>query len=265
MKTQYDLSKLDWKLSGWTPDLWRLNRSMEIGASPDAEVRAMPVKVPGSVQYTLREAGLIPDWNVGINYKECEWVENRDWIYETAIPDEWKQSGNTYKLNCQGLDFTGSVFVNGEFVAEFAGSHVPHIFDITSFLKDSDNKLRIVFYPPPRWLGQFGYTSRIKTWKIRFHYTWDWVVRLVQVGIWDSISLDITDGAEISDFRCVTDTNSSKSTGSVKINGRIPVCPGSMIKTELSFRGEVVKSDTIPASEFTATGLVWRDLLVKLW
>ncbi|MCX6377102.1 MAG: hypothetical protein NTU88_13895, partial [Armatimonadetes bacterium] len=68
MKTQHDLSKLEWNLSGWIPELWRMDQTMEIGASPQAEIPAIPAKVPGSVQAALREAGIIPDWNVGLNF-----------------------------------------------------------------------------------------------------------------------------------------------------------------------------------------------------
>ena len=66
MKTSYDLSQLDWTLSGWTPYLWQFTPSLESGSSPDALV-SVPAKVPGSVQQALLTAGLLPDWNVGLN------------------------------------------------------------------------------------------------------------------------------------------------------------------------------------------------------
>lgn len=96
MKTLYVLSGLVWTLSGWTPYLWKLDRTMEIGASPNAEIPAIPAKVPGSVQRALRDAGLLPDWNLGLNYRQCEWVENLHWIYETRIPDDWIKPGKQY-------------------------------------------------------------------------------------------------------------------------------------------------------------------------
>ncbi len=265
MKKQYDLSSLEWTLSGWTPDLWKLHRTMEIGAMPDAEVYAMKAKVPGSVQYVLREEGLIPDWNVGLNHKECEWVENRHWIYETTIPDEWLIAGKRVRLNCLGLDYCGNVFVNGVLVSEFSGSHVPHVFDITKYLAESNNKIRIAFELPPRWLGQFGFTSKITSWKTRFHYTWDWVVRLVQVGIWDSIFIEVFDEKEICNFQCVADANSAKSTGSIKVSGRIPDPADACVKVSLDYKGQNVVSAAIPASEFNATGISWRDISVNLW
>ncbi|MGB9587782.1 MAG: glycosyl hydrolase 2 galactose-binding domain-containing protein, partial [Armatimonadota bacterium] len=98
MRKRYDLSKLDWKLSGWVPEMWRLHQTMEIGALPEAEIPGIPAKVPASVQYNLRNAGLLPDWNIGLNYRECEWVENRHWIYETIIPDEWIEPGRSVRL-----------------------------------------------------------------------------------------------------------------------------------------------------------------------
>jgi hypothetical protein len=72
MRRQYDLGQLDWTLAGWTPYLWRLQRSIESGASSNAEVTSIPAPVPGSVQGALRAAGILPDWNVGLNVRLCE-------------------------------------------------------------------------------------------------------------------------------------------------------------------------------------------------
>ena len=85
MKKYHDLSKLNWKLSGWTPYIWRMNQTAEIGDTPSSEIPAVPAKVPGSVQESLKQAGIIPDWNIGTNWLKCEWVENRTWLYEADV------------------------------------------------------------------------------------------------------------------------------------------------------------------------------------
>src|SRR5438477_11317607 len=85
MIARHDLGDLTWTLSGWTPHLWRLMQTAEIGALPSAEVQGTPASVPGSVQRSLRDAGLLPDWNVVPNWLACEWVETRHWIYETSL------------------------------------------------------------------------------------------------------------------------------------------------------------------------------------
>lgn len=196
MKAVHDLGSLEWRLTGWAPYFWRLCQSMETGATAQAEIPPIPARVPGSVQGSLRDAGLLPDWNEGLNARLCEWVENRHWIYEADIPDDWLTPCDSVRLNALGLDDRGWVWVNGKEVAGFKGSFVPHEFDLTPFLEPSGNRLAIVFDCPPRWLGQAGFTSQMKDWRPRFNYTWDWTSRLVQIGIWDDITLEVTDRVE---------------------------------------------------------------------
>ena len=259
MKKQYfDLSQLDWNLSGFHPELWRMQQSMEIGASPNAEVRAIPAKVPGSVQYALREAGIIPDWNVGLNFRQCEWVENRHWVFETALPDGWFADGKSFRLNCMGLDYSGWVMVNGKAAGEFIGSHVPHVFDITALLQESGNHLSIIFECPPRWLGQFGFTSKMTDWKPRYYYSWDWTVRMVQTGIWNGISIEALDAAEIDSFRCVPDADGDA--GTLKAWGK--TTGGKSAKLTLSKDGRVVREESVSSGEFEVN---WSDLSIDLW
>lgn len=264
MKKYYDLSGLDWKLSGWTPFYWRLQQTMEIGANPNTDIAAVPAKVPGSVQYALREAGVIPDWNVGLNSRECEWVEHRHWVYETSIPDGWFKQGMRYRLNCRGLDYNGWIYVNNKEVAKFEGSHTPYVFDITDCLQEKDNRLRIVFGLPPNWLGQFGFTEEMTEWKPRFNYTWDWVVRVVQIGTWDTVCIEETDGREICEFRCYTDADSAQSSGSLRAWGSVTP-EDAQVRVSLGRDGSVVREETISAEDFNKGGVSWSEVPVELW
>ena len=102
MRKEHDLSTLDWTLSGHTPYLWKLERGAApaAGAVPtSADVRPIPARVPGSVQASLRDAGIIPDWNVGKDSRACEWVENRHWIYRAEVPDDWLMPGVTFRVS----------------------------------------------------------------------------------------------------------------------------------------------------------------------
>jgi beta-mannosidase len=236
MTERIDLRQLEWRLSGWTPHLWRLMQTAEVGALPSAEVQAVPARVPGSVQLALREAGLLPDWNLPLKWRECEWVENRHWIYETTLPDDWLQPGRIHRLHCEGLDYSGWLFLNGEEIGEFRGTHVPHVFDLTPHLGETGSRLRIVFDLPPRWLGQFGFTSEVREWKARFNYTWDWQPRLVQIGIWDEIRLEITDGHEIGSLVASTEVDPASSVGSLNVSGRVEA-PGDW-RMRITFRSD---------------------------
>jgi len=265
MKRTYDLGELEWTVSGWTPHLWRLMQTVEIGALPTAEIKGVPAPVPGSVQKALRDAGILPDWNLTDKARDCEWVENRHWIYEAALPDGWLELGKTCRLICLGLDYSGWFFLNGKEIGSFRGTHVPHSVDLTSHLEKSGNVLRIVFDLPPRWLGQFGFTSQVREWKTRFNYTWDWQPRLVQMGIWDSILLEAADGAGIEDLRCIADADTNNGTGRLGIRGRVTGNESGRVRIALQQGGQSIREEELSFLVFNATGASWGDLPVELW
>ena len=263
MQKILDLSALKWKLSGWTPHLWRLMQNLELGETPNAEIMGIPARVPGSVQLALKEAALLPDWNVGENWRACEWVENRHWIYEAALPPIDIKQGHRYRLHCEGLDYSGWVHLNDKEIGSFKGSHVPHEFDLTAGLKPKDNKLRIIFDLPPRWLGQFGFTSQIHDWKPRFNYTWDWQPRLVQIGIWDFIQIIESDGQAIEQFQSWGDADPESGIGLLYVRGKVP--PASRVRITLRYSTYIIRQEEVDAAIFNANGLTWTKLAVDLW
>ena len=129
------------------------------------------------MQKALRDAGIIDELNIGNNYISNEWIEK-----EANI-----------RLRCLGLDDNGVIMVNGKEAGRFNNTFIPYNFDLTTCLKEKDNTLAIVFECPPSYLGQIGYTSKIRDWKPRFYYGWDWIPRIVQIGIWDDVFLEVLD------------------------------------------------------------------------
>lgn len=265
MKTIYDLASLSWTLTGWVPHLWRLQRSMEIGASPAADVPAVPARVPGSVQQALLDAGLIPDWKHGTNARACEWVENRHWIFECELPAEWLQAGKTLRLCFGGLDGPGEVLFNGNPVSGFANSHLPLTVDLTPHRDEAGNRLQVVFECPPRWLGQFGYTSRMTDWKTRFNYTWDWTARLVQIGLHEGVQLEVTDGVEIGDLMYHTRGSLGPQSGTLQLTGSISAPPGYSVRLTLSQDSRTIETTSASVEAFNAGGLIIEDAPVRLW
>jgi beta-mannosidase len=263
VKRVLDLGALEWRLSGWTPHLWRLMQTLELSETPNAEVMGVPARVPGSVQLALREAGRLPDWNHGENWRSCEWVEHRHWIYEAELPGSYFRPAMKYRLHCEGLDYSGWVFLNGKEVGAFRGAHTPHVFDLTPAVRQGDNTLRIVFDLPPRWLGQFGFTSEVRDWKARFNYTWDWQPRLVQTGIWEPIRLVESDGREIRSFRCWGDADPERGTGALHVRGRVP--SSTRVRLRLDYAGFNIRTEEVPAARFNARGAEWSGLAIDLW
>jgi beta-mannosidase len=217
MKITHNLSQLHWQLAGFVPEQWRFSNLGDIAASAFSDVPALPARVPGSVQEALRVAGVIPDWNNGLDARQCEWVESRQWVFQAKLPAKWVKNARQLHLRCDGLDYAGWVYVNGHEAGAFRGAFTPHVFNLTPHLRRRGNLLQIIFDVPPRWLGQFGRTSQMTDWKPRFNYTWDWTARLVQIGIWDAITLEASDDPVFESLRCVTEVDAATGLGSVRV------------------------------------------------
>ncbi len=260
MKTLHDLSKLNWKISGWTPYFWRFANTLETGMTSQAEISEIPAQVPGSVQSALLRAVVIDDWNTGLNARKCEWVENRHWIFSTVIPSTWFKPSSMHELICDGLDYAGWIYANGVQIGAFKSSHLPQRFTIPFDGETVDCRLQIVFDCPPRWLGQFGYTSQMTDWKPRFNYTWDWTARLVQTGIWDDIKLLVHDEAIIKEFRCYATLTDGQ--GDLFVRASVP--EGSLVYLSLN-RGDTVVHHDVATSQEIAAGVRWQHLLVDKW
>jgi beta-mannosidase len=267
MKTQFDLAKLDWTLAGFMPWFWKFTPTPDIRSAVGAEIRAIPAQIPGSVQGALRAAGLLPDWNSGLHYRECEWVENRHWIYQADLPDDWlpaQKSGALVRLHCAGLDDRGWIYLNGAEIGRFENAHLPYTFDLGSALLPTGNRLWLVFDTPPRWLGQIGYTSQMTDWKPRYYYTWDWTARLVQVGIWDTLSLEVASGGEIADLQ-VSAWLDRTGTGSLRMRADLKISADLRLQANLEGPGGRVRTAELPAQAFQISGLDWEGLPVEAW
>ena len=265
---EYNLSSLDWALWGYRPESWKMDFNFNELKGPKAEYINIPVKVPGSVQKALKDAGIIPDWNIGNNFISSEWIGNRHWIFATKIPDEWLTKESNIVLRCMGLDDNGVIMVNGKEAGKFNNTFIPYTFDLTPFLKDKNNTLAIVFECPPTYLGQIGYTSKIKNWKPRFYYGWDWIPRIVQVGIWDNIVLDVLnkDYSGINNLKVITAADKVKDLGRLEISAEMtPKAYHGRVRIQLmKDTGEPLIDETLPAEQLRA-GKTWDNLKVRRW
>ena len=273
MKQVLDLSTLDWKLAGIFPNLWRFGDTrIDLRQFPDnsrfsiaiPDFPPVSIQVPGSVQLALKQAGRIPDWNIGDNARLCEWVENRHWICQTTLPSAWFQTGSTFRLRALGLDYAGWVKANHRVIGEFRGSLVPHVFDLPAPARGENVLLQIIFDTPPRHLGQFGETSRFVEWKPRFNYGWDWTARLVQIGIWDRLVFEIIAGSELEDVRFTTDYDLASQTGSIRLWGSGTFSAGDAIEVVLADNGRQLLKKKLSPEAFRK-GATLQDLPVQPW
>ena len=263
--TRYNLLQLDWQLTGWHPYFWigPLTDETELTLYPD--IAPVPAHVPGSVQAALQAAGLLPDWNVGVRSRECEWVENRHWSFETTLPAAWCAGPGRKVLRCEGLDYQGVILVNGRRAGEFRGTFLPHEFDLTDLLTEGDNRLVIVFTDNPRSLGQAQFTSRITELKERFNYLWDWCPRLVQVGIWDALSLEVREADSLSAVRLYTDYDAPTGRARVTIEARCEIAQARGLEIIVKGENAEVAHVVVPVAEEVSAEVVIPGVVEPWW
>lgn len=205
---EYSLSQMTWELKGFWPWVPVKGTSMEIGNELLGVTEWMLATVPGGVHYDLYRAGWIDNPYQDMNSLQCEWVENRWWVYRTCF--EWKDlylqtDTVATELICQGLDYEALIYWNGQYLGEHIGMYEPAVFDITEQLQQSERvELLIVLKHPPDEMGQIGKTSATFTQKSRFNYKWDFSTRLINIGIWDDIVLQSYHHYSLQDIQVQT-------------------------------------------------------------
>jgi beta-mannosidase len=182
-----DLTLCKWELTGWRPLTWKYGRSVETTFWLEPEIGPVEGRLPGSVQENLRTAGLLPDWNDGLNSLAVEWVEHRHWMFETELPEMEAPP----VFIAESLDYAGWVLVNRRIAGTFCGPHQPVAIDLSAAWGDEPGlrKLAIVFGAPPELHGQVGYTSETRELKPRYSYGWDWCPRLIPAGARGAVGL----------------------------------------------------------------------------
>ncbi len=261
-----NLGQLEWKLWGYRPYVWRMNFDFDRLSGTWAEYPNIPFRVPGSVQQALKNAGIIPDWNTGLNFTEIEWIENRHWLIAANIPDEWVTEKENLVLSCKGLDHQGILFINGQEAGRFHNAFIPYSFDIGPFLKEKNNTVVFLFECLPTYLGQIGYTSQIREWKPRFYYGWDWIPRIVQVGIWDEVFLQTKSENILSQIQVDVKAAKEKDEGELSIFME-NACESKALFASVSLSdstGKSVFNDSVPIEEI-AEGKSWKNLPIKRW
>ena len=182
----------NWTVAGSWPWTVMQGASVETGAKFSVVTPRIPARVPGSVYGDLERAGLIPDPYYEQNSLLCEWVANRFWSYCTSFPKP-ETDGKRVRLVFRGIDYHAHVFLNDRKLAEHVGMYAPLAVDVTDSLRDGENTLTVVLESAPDEMGQIGYTSRTWTQKARFGYKWDFGTRLVSLGLYDEVYLDVCD------------------------------------------------------------------------
>jgi len=196
-----------WFVKGFWPWVPVKGSSMEIGHELMGVTEWLPATVPGGVHQDLYQAGLIDHPYRDMNSRECEWVENRWWVYKTMF-ERPALCGSKVELVFKGLDYEAIVYLNHQWLGEHKGMYHPAVFDITEWMDRHDSfELLVVLKQAPDEMAQIGKTSETFTQKSRFNYKWDFSTRLVNVGIWDDVVLRVHQACSLENVQVSTDVD----------------------------------------------------------
>jgi beta-mannosidase len=262
MKT-LSLNGTDWDLRCYWQHQWRLKRSADQSLKPALPV--MKAEVPGAIHQDLLRAGLIEDWQVGLNASRCEWINNRDWglSRQLHVPEDFD---GQLLLECDGLDYSGYLLLDGQEVATFEGTHFRHQFDLTGrILPGRDYHIEFIFDIAPQIDGVFGYTSRIRKYKPRFGYCWDWCTRIVNVGIWQDVRLVSRGPSRFQKCFVNPRVDADMKTGHVQLAGELMGAPARLRAELKTPDGQIQTTQTwdLAASTFADLSLSVDEL--QLW
>jgi beta-mannosidase len=196
-----DLSGDQWTTKAWIPNEWRIKSSAELGKELTGRTNWIPARVPGSVHRDLQAAGLIPDPFVALNSLQCEWISQRDWMYQRSFRLPHEAMGKPAFLTLEGVDYQADVFLNGHYMGRTENTYVRSVFEVTGAVQAGDNELQVVILAAPQEYGQIGWTSTVRHFKPRFVYDWDFSTRLIHLGFWKGITLDIVEAATFDRVR----------------------------------------------------------------
>ncbi len=186
------------------------------------ETQWLPAVVPGCVHSDLYKNGKILDPYYGTNEHDLQWIDKRDWEYESIFEVSSELLGQEHiDLAFDGLDTYADVRLNGEIILSADNMFRTWNVPVKNRLKSGENRLHITFRSPinedlPK-LAELGYAlpaandqselgglgdKRVSVFarKAPYHYGWDWGPRFVTSGIWRAIRLEAWSGLRITDL-----------------------------------------------------------------
>jgi len=176
--------------------LRRVRKWTLIGNGQKGEFLKLSAVIPSQVHVTLLKHGIIDDPLMGKMADNCQWVEQRDWHYETYFSSAALKKYHHPELVMQGLDGPAEVYGNEKLLAKSWSSFVPVSVDLTPFM-GSGVLIRVTFprvaalIPPPseRFESACFGNDRVYLRKMQCSFGWDWAPRLVSCGLWRDVIL----------------------------------------------------------------------------
>ena len=207
------LTAQDHEQGGWEDNRWLLNGGdWRLKRASHPHSNAIPATVPATVLSSYVNAGALPDMNHDDNLMlASESFFNGDFIYYRHFELPETMRGKRVFLNFDGINWKAEIWLNNTCIGRIEGAFKRGIFDITPYLKNENNYLKVIIRANANPGG-----VKVKTEKNTdfnggilgadnptFHATigWDWIstIRGRDIGIWDDVYLTAASDVTVSD------------------------------------------------------------------
>jgi beta-mannosidase len=159
---------------------WSLGYVEENGALPNEWIEA---QVPGNVQLDWARAKAWPDWWVGNNFRDYQWMEDVEWLYRTSLPEINEDSWGV--LTFEAIDYQASVSIDGEVIAQHEGAYHPLILQLGP---RPSGELQVRILPAPTLQERHdGRLRNTQSTKAGMFFGWDFAPRLVPSGLYGKV------------------------------------------------------------------------------
>lgn len=179
------------------------------GRNRNGEEIAFPVTVPGTVHTGMIENGLLPDIFYNKNADDCMWIEHNKWVFTKEFEFDFTEETKKAEIEFKGLDTYCNVYLNGKKLGFCENMHLTYTLSVLEYLRRGKNVLKLEFLPPSEQEASAAYgiidgafaSDRMFTRRMQCTYGWDWVPRLVTMGIWREVTLYVNRFVKIDCLR----------------------------------------------------------------
>lgn len=219
--------------------------------------------VPGSVYSFLLSNNLMPDPYYRANEREALKIMENDYVFSKKF--KYEKTINTTFLHCDGLDTLCDIYINNNYIAHTDNMHRSYEFNVTNYLINGDNEIKLVFYSPNKFMREihqkeesYGNGDSIvghsHLRKACCMMGWDWGPMLPDAGIWKDIYLLTVDSDRISVVH-ITQRHA---------DGKVYVTP--IVKTEKSSSNILVNVTAPNGINFSIPANIESEITdAKLW
>lgn len=194
-----ELELKKWRLTCHYPYVPILGKSVETGVQLRGIFEPLEVDVPCSIYEALEKKDIIKNVEEGINSLFAEWVRDRWWLYETDFT-VLKSNDKKYSLDFMGVDYACDIYLNNNYVGYHEGELLPFSMEVSDYLLNGNNHLRVLVRNIPEGMGQIGCTELHEIQRHRFDYRWDFSCRLLNIGIFRPVILSYSGKHKLKSF-----------------------------------------------------------------